>query len=163
MKNNYTKYQKKFAEMLIEHMKAGNSFESFGAIARVTEETLNNWCRKYPEFGLAKDLGKRYEQKYWEDLLKMGASGILPPIRRKMTILGPDGKLKQQTIIDEPGKFNATAVIFALKCKFPKIWRDSQQIEITSKDSLDHLTDEEIKRRKDLYASIIVKKSGNEQ
>lgn len=155
---NHSKYQRKYAEMLIEHMKHGNSFEAFGAVVRVTEETLNNWCKKHPEFGIAKELGKRYEQKYWEDLLKMGATGQMPPIRKKMTILGPDGKVKQQTIIDEPSKFNATSVIFALKCKFPKIWRDKQEIEITSKDSLDHLTDEEIKRRKDLYASIISNK-----
>ena len=150
-----TKYKAQYCQMLIEHMKAGNSYESFGAIVHCTEETLNLWTTKHPEFKMAKDLGKHYEMLFWEDLLKKGAKGDLPPIRRKVTIIGKDGKLKQQTIIDEPGRFNATAVVFALKCKFTKLWRDKQEIEITSKDGIDNLTDEEIKRRKELYASII--------
>lgn len=152
-----SKFKPQYSEKLIEHMKEGNSFEAFGAIVHVTEETLNLWTTKHPEFKYAKELGKRYEMLYWEDLLKKGAMGQLPPIKKRVTIIDKNGKLKQQTIIDEPGRFNATAVIFALKCKFPKIWRDSQHIEITSKEGLDQLSDDEIKRRKDLYASIVKK------
>lgn len=150
-----SKYKAEYAEKLVDHMKEGRSFESFGAIVHCTEETLNLWTTKHPEFKIAKELGKRYEMFFWEELLKKGAHGELPPIKKRITVLGKDKQVKQMTVIDEPGKFNATAVIFALKNKFPKQWRERQELEISSKESLENLSDEEIKRRKELYASIV--------
>lgn len=155
-----TKYKPEYSQKLIDHMKEGGSFESFGAIVHCTEETLNLWTTKHEAFKFAKELGKKYEMLYWEDLLKKGASGQLPPIRKKVTVIDENKAIKQVTIIDEPGKFNATAVVFALKNKFPKQWRDRQELEISSKESLDSLTDDEIKRRKELYASILKGKNG---
>lgn len=155
-----TKYKPEYSQKLIDHMKQGNSFESFGAIVHCTEETLNLWTTKHEDFKYAKQLGKRYEMLYWEDLLKKGASGQLPAVRKRVTVFGENKEVKQVTVIDEPGKFNATAVIFALKNKFPKNWRERQELEITNKDSLDNLSDEEIKRRKELYASVLKGKNG---
>lgn len=150
-----SKFREHYSDKLISHMKEGNSFESFGAVVHCTEETLNLWTTKHPSFKYAKELGKRYEMLFWEDLLKKGATGQLPPIRKRTTVFDDKKQVKSVTIAEEPGKFNATAVIFALKCKFPKIWRDSQHIEISSKEGLDQLTEEEIKRRKELYASLV--------
>lgn len=158
-KNN--KYHKDYPELLLQHMEGGSSYESFGAVVGVTEETLNAWCERYPDFKFAKDLGKRHELLYWENLLKKGAVGELPPIKKRVTVFeGEEKKIKTITIIDEPGKFNATAVIFALKNKFPRLYREKLEIQSSSDDPLDQLTDEEVKRRKELYASILKKKQG---
>jgi hypothetical protein len=152
------KYHKDYPEALIEHMKTGNSFEAFAALISVTEETLNNWCRNYPEFKQAKSIGKMHELAYWEGLLKKGAHGDLPPVKKRIVIFDEKKQIKQTTIIDEPGKFNATAVIFALKNKFRALYRDQIDVKSEQADPLDKLTDEEIKQRKELYASILEKK-----
>lgn len=154
-----SRYKQEYAEMLVQHMKEGNSFESFGAMVRCSQDTLTNWTQKYVDFREAKSIGKSFEHMYWENLLKRGAIGDLPPIKKRVTVIGHDKEIKQVTVIDEPGKFNAASVIFALRAKFPKVWRDKQEVEITHRESIENLTDEEIKRRKELYASV-VKKNG---
>lgn len=153
-----TKYKPKYPQMLIEHMKKGNSFESFGAIVHASGETLETWSKKHEAFGLAKQIGKMYELQYWEELLKNGAAGTLPAIQKRIAFMDKHGNLRRQTIFQEPGKFNATAVIFALKNKFPKQYREKIEVE-HSGENPENLTPEEIKRRKELYASI-VKKNG---
>lgn len=152
-----SKYNAEYALLLVQHMKEGNSFESFGAIANVTTETMDNWCKKHPAFKLAKEMGKQYELTYWENLLKKGAIGDLPSIKKRVTVFSGDKKIKSVTVIDEPGKFNATSVIFALKNKFPKLYREKIEVEQTG-ENLENLSSDEIKRRKELYASIVNKK-----
>jgi hypothetical protein len=159
-KNN-AKYKPEYCEALVKHMENGDSFESFAAVVRVTQDTLQNWANKHEEFKLAKDHGKAFELLYWENLLKTGASGNLPPIRKRVTVFDENKNVKQVTVTDEPGKFNVTSVIFALKNKFPRLYRDRSEVEITSKESIDQLSDEEIKRRKELYNSILLKKKNN--
>lgn len=152
------KYKNDYAEILVNHMKEGNSFESFGAIIHTTTRTLNAWVEKYPAFKLAKEVGKQYELAYWEGLLQKGATGQLPPIKKRMTTFDGKKNIKQITIIDEPGRFNATAVIFALKNKFRDLYREKIEVENSNADPIENLSQEEITRRKELYASIIKKK-----
>jgi len=156
-----TKYRKEFPQMLVKHMMDGNSYEAFGAIVNVTEETLNAWTKKYPEFDHAKKLGKEYERLFWENVLKRGATGNLAPVMKQIAIYDKNNKLKYKRVMSEPGKFNATAAIFALKNKFPKQWRDSQHIDLTLKDGTENLSDDEIKRLKEHYASILMSKKKN--
>lgn len=68
-----TKYKEKYCEMLIEHMKQGYSFETFGAIVDCHKDTLYEWCAKHPEFSDAKKKGAAYSQMMWE---KMGMQGM---------------------------------------------------------------------------------------
>jgi hypothetical protein len=154
----FSKYKTTYPEKLIEHMRAGNSYESFCAIVHCSDYCLAYWKKKHKAFSDAHEYGKRYEQLFWENILKNGAQGIMPPIRKRETLFDKDGNLIQSKITEEPSRFNPTAVIFALKCKFPKTWRDKQEIEITRKDSIESLSDDEIKRRKELYANIIKSK-----
>lgn len=97
-------YEKRFAEMLLEHMRGGASFESFAAIVGVCFDTLYAWAREFPEFSLAKKMGKAHEMIWWETLARGGAGG----------------KVKD---------FNATMTIFSLKNKFSRQYRDSLKIE----------------------------------
>lgn len=152
-----SKYNAEYALKLVEHMREGNSYDSFGAMINVTTKTMENWEKKYPAWQLAKEMGKQHELKYWENLLMKGAVGDLPSIKKRVTVFDKDKNVKQVTIIDEPGKFNATSVIFALKNKFPKLYREQIQIQNTG-ENIDNLSPEEITKRKLLYASLVNKK-----
>lgn len=154
-----TKYRKEFCDKLIDHMREGNSFGTFGAIVHVTEKCLNEWCIKYKDFAAAKELGKVYEEYYWVNILKNGAQGKMDKVVRRSTIYGKDQKIKQQQVVEEPAKFNATATVFALKNKFPDKYRDTQTVDLNTKDGLDGMSDEEIERRKQLYMSVVLRKN----
>jgi hypothetical protein len=153
-----SKFSRDYPELLVKHMQEGNSYESFGALVNVTIRTMCAWEKKYPAWMLAKEIGKQHELKYWEALLQKGASGQLPNIKKRVTVFNPDKTIKNITIIDEPGKFSAAAVIFALKNKFRSLYRDKIDVETTNNDAIENLSQEEIARRKALYASIIKKK-----
>ena len=152
-----SKYKSEYCDKLIEHMRNGKSFESFGAVAHATEETLNNWCRKHPDFLRAKELGKVYEREWWENTLRLGAQGQMPPIQKRTVEYDADGNVVKSFLTQEPGKYNSASVHFSLKNKFPKQWRDKTELEVTSGEELSNLSSDEIKRRKELYASLVKK------
>ncbi len=71
-----THYQKKYCEMLIEHMSKGFSFSSFGADINTCAKTLNNWVNEYPEFGMARRIGHEKAKKYIESIANMKMRGV---------------------------------------------------------------------------------------
>jgi transposase len=97
-----TKYKPEYCELLIEHMKAGLSFEAFGGVVAggVAKDTIYGWVRKYPAFSDAKKIGESLSRLWWE----------------KVAVLGMTGKIKN---------FNATVWIFSMKNRFG--WRDLVQ------------------------------------
>ena len=106
-----TKYKKEYCKMLVEHMKEGLSFRTFGAVIGVCEDTLHEWCKKHREFSESKKEGALYSELFWS---KMGRSGAA-------------GKING---------FNATAWIFNMKNRFG--WRDKKEIDtnITASEGL---------------------------
>lgn len=102
-----SKYKKEFCKKLVDHMKKGFSFESFGAVRGVntTMQTLYEWAKdeRKPEFAEAKREGELHARKFWENLLIRQAAGHI--------------------------NGSNSALIFALKNKFPKEWRDKQEVE----------------------------------
>jgi len=52
--------------MLIEHMKKGHSFKTFGGIIGVCEKTLFNWSEEFPEFLQSKGMGETASHLHWE-------------------------------------------------------------------------------------------------
>lgn len=88
--------------MLIEHMKKGYSFESFGAVIGRCEKTLFNWLDSYPDFLQSKKEGTAYSRLFWEGLGIDGLRGNIPG-------------------------FNATTWIFNMKNRFG--WRDRHDLE----------------------------------
>jgi hypothetical protein len=53
-----TKYKPEYCQMLIEHMRGLNSFESFGDVVDVCTDTLYEWCKQNSEFSDAKKKGR---------------------------------------------------------------------------------------------------------
>lgn len=120
-----TKYDPKFCEELIEHMKEGLSFESFAAKCDCCKDTLYEWANVHEEFSDAKKIGSEHCRIFWEKLGTMGASGGL-------------------------NNFNATAWIFNMKNRFRSEWNDTQKVEQTSTVSIknrDELIDLALKAR----------------
>jgi hypothetical protein len=69
------KFKKEYCDQLIDHMKEGLSFESFGAIVDCCKDTLYLWLREYPEFFDAKKRGTLHSQLWWEREGKRGMWG----------------------------------------------------------------------------------------
>ena len=97
--------------MLIEHMRKGYSFESFGAVIDIADGNLYEWLKVHPEFQEAKKLAFTHSRLFWE---KVGIEGL-----RK----DPDGS-----------SLNTTLWIFNMKNRFG--WRDQIDIEQHSTHSL---------------------------
>ncbi len=70
-----TKYLKTYPELLIKHMEAGLSFESFAGTIKVNRDTLYAWEKRHKEFSDAKKIGVELGLLFWEQLGLAGMSG----------------------------------------------------------------------------------------
>lgn len=109
-------YAPEYCQALVDHMKGGLSFESFGGVVGKSKQTLYDWEKIHPEFLDAKKLGETLSQLWWERLGKAAMVGQAQTL--------PDG-----TRIDFKN-FDTTIWIFSMKNRFG--WRDKQ--EHTGKD-----------------------------
>lgn len=103
-----TKYEERFCEMLIDHMKQGLSFEAFGGAIGVSKDTLYRWLKRHVEFSDAKKIATQYSQLFWE---QQALNGLF------------DQKDK---------KLNSTVWIFNMKNRFG--WRDRIETENLNKE-----------------------------
>lgn len=99
-----TKYSPQFCSDLIDHMAQGMSFQSFAGVKGVNIDTLYEWSNANSQFSDAKKIGLERNRVFWE---KVGIAGMM-------------GKIKN---------FNATVYIFNKKNRFPKEWRDRQEVQ----------------------------------
>ncbi len=104
-----SKYDPKFPDMLITHMREGNSFETFGALAHVSKQTLYDWLDAHPEFDEAYSIGQVLSEHWWW--------------RKGMDHL---------VTYDKDVKFNAAVWIFTMKCRFK--FRDGSENERNKDD-----------------------------
>ena len=72
-----TKYKEEYCEMLIEHMAEGYSFESFGGVIEVAEDTLYEWAKVNKNFSDSKNIGTQKSMIWWE---KVGRKGMMNDI-----------------------------------------------------------------------------------
>ena len=109
-----TKYNESYPQMLIEHMAKGFSFESFAGLVGVSKETIYTWTETYSEFLDAKKIAFEKNRMFWENL---GIEHIL-------------NKSKSEAGIgSENTSLNSTVWIFNMKNRFPKEWRDKQEVD----------------------------------
>lgn len=101
-----TKYKPEYCEQLIEHMANGFSFEAFAGVVGTSNKTLYSWAEKNEQFLHAKEEGFAKSRAFWEQI------GI--------------NQAKH-------GEGNATAFVFNMKNRFPKEWRDKQEIQQETK------------------------------
>lgn len=149
-----TKYRQEFCSKLIEWMKKGNSFESFGSEIGVHWDTLYDWAAKKKEFSEAKKIGLAHLLRFDEDMGKAGMSGQLRRLEKELVkeeIL-VDGQRRETVISREfaSATFGQTSWIFKMKNRYPKIYRDRQELRLLNPEgavSGDDLSEEELESR----------------
>jgi len=106
------KYKPEYCQKLIDHMKSGLSFQTFGAQVNVVRATIYNWLEDYPEFKKAKDIGNALAQDFMEKRLAAKISGQ---------------KINGLNVKD----IDNSCLIFALKTRFHKTYGDKHEHEHT--------------------------------
>jgi hypothetical protein len=101
-----TDYKTEYDDMIIEHMEQGFSFESFAGVVGCCLQTLYNWAERNPSFLESKKIGFEKSRQFWE----------------KVAIGQSNGSCNG----------NPTMAIFNLKNRFPKQWRDKQELDMTT-------------------------------
>lgn len=137
-----------YCQKLVEHMRNGDSFYTFGFTVGVGRATLYHWLTKFPIFKDAYDLAWCGCLKFYEDLFKYDTLGLEP------NMTGPDGnKLKLN-------KLKSDNLKYTLSRRFKEVYAEKQEIEAktTSFDGnvdISQLTGEALdKRQKDLESQL---------
>ena len=97
-----TKYREEYCQGVIDHMSTGLSFETYGAVIGVSRETIYEWARVHTPFSDAKAYARDACQLHWE---KIGLAGTT-----------------------NCKDFSTGMWIFNAKCRFPKTFRDVQEV-----------------------------------
>ena len=106
----------------------------------VSEQTINNWKKKYKEFNLALKEGKMYSDAMVAKALYNRALG--QTVKEVKT--NEDGS-SSETVKEIPP--DPTSMIFWLKNRQPDFWRDKQSLEHTGKDGGPIITKQERSER----------------
>jgi len=119
-----SKYKPEFPAQLLQHMSEGKSYETFAAHCKVAIDTLYEWEKVHFEFSEAKKAGVALSMAWWED------------------------KMRENLTTFEGTKFNTTAWIYTMKCRFPKYWGEKQEVShvIEDKREIKKLSDDELKK-----------------
>ncbi len=122
-----TKYDEKYAEQAYKLCLLGATDEEMADFFEVTETTINNWKIEFPEFFESIKKGKQVADGNVADRLYQRALGFEHDSEE---IKVADGEVVRVPVrkIYPP---DPTSMIFWLKNRQPKKWRDKQEIEQT--------------------------------
>lgn len=101
------KYDPEYAKRLPDMFKNGEDVAEVAAALGVSRQAFYDWCKKYPKFNEAYELGKIYSEAWWSKLGRAGAAGKV--------------------------EIQPTVWIFNMKNKFG--WRDKPEDEESNQDS----------------------------
>ena len=93
-------YLDEYPNLLIQHMAAGYSFESFGAHANCCKETLYSWLQKYPDFSDAKKEGEAKCRHWWEEKGNEAMNGLIPGFIASIYIFNMKNRFGWRDVID---------------------------------------------------------------
>lgn len=110
----------------------GYTDKELAAIFNVDSRTIDNWKKEYPEFFQTLKVGKLIADAKVEASLYQRACGYSHP---EVHITNYQGKITITSIIKHYPP-DSTAMIFWLKNRKPKEWREKQELEHTFKDFL---------------------------
>ena len=128
-----TKYREEYNERAYNYCLLGAIDEQLAVFFDVSVTTLNTWKKLYPDFLASIKKGKEIADLEVTQSLKKRASGM---------------KLKKQVVkdgdiieIEDEIPPDTTAMIFWLKNRQPKIWRDKQDVEHSGKVQVDLMSE----------------------
>lgn len=109
----------------------------------VSEQTLNTWKKKYPEFLDSLKKGKSIADANVASKLYNRAIGY---DAKAIKFATNEGKITDKVEYVEHYPPDTTAAIFWLKNRQPEKWRDRKEVEVNNKlgDDLESMTDAEL-------------------
>lgn len=121
-----TKYNPIMLEKVVEVGKEGGTLVEMAVSIGVSRDTLYEWIKSNDEFSDAVKLGIEESQVWWEKQSRLGSVGKIP-------------------------NFNATMTIFNMKNRFPKDWRERQEVVTPQQQTIDlsRLTPDELTELKE--------------
>lgn len=135
-------YKEDYADQAYKLCLLGHTDEELAKFFEVSETTINNWKKEHKEFYLALKKGKEVADVEVVMALRKRALGM--KLTKQVLKDGEIYELEDE-IAPDP-----TSMIFWLKNRQPKIWRDKQEtehsgrVEVTSLGSLiDELSEDE--------------------
>ena len=94
------KYEPEFDQMLVEHLSKGLSFMSFNVAGGVAYNTLRVWCKRFPSFAQAREIGEKARLKMLEEEgVKMVKGGNVVAWKFMMNQHGVHEKVEVQNTI----------------------------------------------------------------
>lgn len=115
------RYDETIPAKLIEHLRMGFSFESFGGVASVGISTLKRWVHEYPDFAQAKEIGESQGLRTIEQLAMAKSRGKI--------VKDDDGKEQFN-----PRLADGKMISFLLKTRFHKVYGEKVKIDHGSED-----------------------------
>lgn len=117
-----TEYKPEYCAQLIEHMKKGFSFASFGSVVSKSEQTLHNWKDAHPEFLEAKNVGLVFSLRLYEEMGQKIALGQIrtivseePVMYKGKPVIDPQTGAVLMKRLYKPAHASATAWKFIMK------------------------------------------------
>lgn len=137
-------YKEEYANQALKLSLLGSTDKDLADFFGVSEQTLNSWKKKYPEFLESLKKGKSVADANVASKLYNRATGYDAKATKFAT---NEGKITDRVEYIEHYPPDTTAAIFWLKNRQPQLWRDKKEIETSVKlgDELESLTDEELR------------------
>lgn len=139
-----TAYQDSFANQALKLCLLGATDTEMADFFGVSEQTLNSWKKKFPEFLESLKKGKSIADANVASKLYNRAIGY---DARATKFATNEGKVTDRVEYVEHYPPDTTAAIFWLKNRQPDKWRDKKEIETNAKlgHELESMTDEELR------------------
>lgn len=134
----------KHPALVKELAEQGLTNEQIAGRLGISTATLDAWMNKNPEFLSAIKTGKKHADDLVVDSLYKRACGY--KITEKKVVKNPDGTTRME-ITEKEVAPDPTSMIFWLKCRQPKEWRDVQRVEHSGTVAVETLSDAEVIQR----------------
>ena len=136
-------YKEEYAQLAENYSLLGATDKEMADLFGVTERTLNQWKKDYPEFLQSLKKGKSIADANVASRLYNRAIGYNCKATKFAT---SNGKITDSKEFIEHYPPDTTAAIFWLKNRQPEKWRDKKEVDanVNLGDELESLTDEQL-------------------
>ena len=138
-----SEYREEYAEQALKLCLLGATDKEIAEFFSVSEQTLNSWKKKFPQFLESLKKGKAVADANVASRLYSRAIGYDAKATKFAT---NEGRITDKVEYTEHYPPDTTAAIFWLKNRQPAKWRDKKEVENLVKlgDELESMSDEEL-------------------
>lgn len=135
-----TKYLPEYVQEVLPLCLAGLTDAELSVYFDISEQTLNEWKKKYPDFHESLKKGKSYADGQMAMSLYNRGLGYTQIEQKDVVLKGKDGQETVATLQTEKHiPADTTAIIFWLKNRRNTHWRDKHEFEHKGSDAFDLL------------------------